>query len=1220
VPQHRAALENLIRHETGLEMRFAELSLRWGWHGPEAVFHGVELGEPGGEVLLRAPRLSVGLDTWRMVRSGQLEAGRITLQGADIDLSTDSHGLPAPRRAPSARPGVLSSGARILSRWRGGQIDIQGGTLRAALAPTSSPATFSIRYAQLRRMSAQWSADAQLLLPESLGASAHLVLQMRGDPATPARSSGTLSVNGQRLELAGWHTLVADAALARALPRQGTGNLELQVSFADGEITRASGRVHAESLSWSTPSAGAAALALQRLTGDWQLVRRGAEWRLSVSKLELASPSPFTAARTVPATLSLDVAVDGSYARGNARHAPVEALTALARLLSPQLPLGALALGGEAPALSFDWSRRRPAGARFVLAADLADLSVASPAGEVVLDGLRGHVSGADGSLVADLQSQAARLEVAQDEPYALDQLDVTAHLTASAAQGSWHLRTDALEIRRAGTTLMAHGSLGVDSPGAPQTIHARLSLREADVATVAQLLGARVLATLGAPAQLRAGRIESADVQWQGPLVAAPPWRAATSQFAGALQLRDGVLAADGDRPQASAIDARITWRGSRVRASIDHAQGEAFELHTASADWDAETEHDWHFGGRLSGSAQQALGWLRTHPLAAAWVPGVAEVDLRGDTLVDLDVTSPAQSIGPAAEPRVRVTALLDGGELRPVAGLPPIEALRGTLAFAAGRLQQSTLTGQWLGGPVSLAVGERRERGATALTIYGRGAVGARQAVLAAGGNADQVPLGGNAEWSAQLSFLPGVDSTPARWQLRADSSLVGLASQLPEPFAKAAGAALPLHLELQASGDTGQLHVSLAERLTAIAALERSGDTWRIERGAVRLATGTPALPVQPVMLLDGRVSRLDLVAGLALLRQAAADAALPALQAHLTAAQLLAGPRIFPEVSVTAETRRGAGVLQLRAAAISGSASWPAVIDTEHPAVVHLARYSLAQPADVALGAGLAAVLAPSAQLFVDDLQWQGRSLGEFGASLGAHGNVLEARDLYVSGPSGETHGGARCQRAACSATFSLDSDDAAGTLAAFGLRPDVSASHATLEGEFHWSSESAAPLATLGGHLHMQLDDGSTAPATAAAAGTPFALLSVPALLAGMSPVGAGAATALHFARITADYELRDGNAVTGGLHFDGDAEILLRGRVGLAAEDYDEEAWILRGEDRLPAAVRRLGPTPRVAAVWLSLRELFASSADHTRAALHLRGPWDDPTVTAGQ
>src|SRR6201996_1466707 len=89
VPEHRAALERLVRVETGLDVRFGELGLRWGWYGPEAVFRQVELDEPRTTAaLLRAPELVVGFDAWRTLRSGHPEAGRIELVAPEIDLSS----------------------------------------------------------------------------------------------------------------------------------------------------------------------------------------------------------------------------------------------------------------------------------------------------------------------------------------------------------------------------------------------------------------------------------------------------------------------------------------------------------------------------------------------------------------------------------------------------------------------------------------------------------------------------------------------------------------------------------------------------------------------------------------------------------------------------------------------------------------------------------------------------------------------------------------------------------------------------------------------------------------------------------------------------------------------------------------------------------------------------------------------------------------------------
>ena len=1217
VPQHRAALEDLIRHETGLEVGFSELTVRWGWYGPEAVLHDVELTEPHGEgVRLRAPRLVAALDLWRMARSGRLEARRITLHDPDIDLAAVGAHASVAGRSYADGPRL---GTRVLSSWRGGQVDVEGGTLRTTLPGGTVPARFGIRHAQLRRVAGEWHADAVVLLPEALGTGAHLTLQLHGDPALPQGASGTLGFEGRRLEFAGWRTLAGQTPFARYLPQAGSGNLELRATFAHGQLSLLSGRVRAEGLRWHAPAATAATLGLQRLRGNWQLARAGAHWHLSVDALELGA----TGETAIPtAAVDVDVAADGAWARGRAQRTPLAALAALARWFAPQVPLGEVTLGGQARELTFDWSARRAAGQRLTAAAALEDITLAAASGAVALTGLSARLAGTDTTLLADVQADAAHLTVSREPSGALERLEVAAHLTADTAGGGWQLSTSDLRVRQAGMTLTASGAIGAAAPQARPLINARLALRDADVAVLASLLGPRALAAIGAAApHLTSGHIESADFSWHGPLDDRPG-SAPGAQFTGTVMLRDASLVAGEGWPDMFGIGARLEWRGSRVHADIEQAQSGGFQLAFASADWDARSGHAAHFAARVAGSAAEALAWLRSHPQVAGWAPGVADIDVQGATLLDLDVTVPAAAAEPAAalRPLVRVAALLDDAVLRPVSGLPAITHVHGALVFAGEHLERSTLSGEWLGGPVSLGVGEYRENGQTALAISGHGLMGAREALQAAGGSAHEVPLAGNAEWSALLTFLPGAASAHARWRLHANSSLVGVASRLPDPFAKVANAALPAHLELQAGSDVGQLRVSLGERLAAVAALTRRGDTWRIERGAVRLAGGAPVLPAEAALLLDGRVSRLDLAACLALWRQAGADAALPELKARLTATQLQAGAHSYPDASLTATAAGGAGTLQVQSAALSVAARWPALIDAAHPATVRLVSFNIASAADTALAPQLAAVLAPAMQLQIEELRWQDRALGSFAALLSSRGEVLEASGLQLSGVSGETHASMYCRPAACEAKFSLDSADAAGTLAAFGRRPQINARHANLEGELRWSPQADAPLATLDGHLHMQLEEG-LARVASDSDGAPFALLAVPALLAGMSADAADqSAPGLRFARLAADYELRDGGAATANLHFDGDAEILVRGRVGLIAGDYDEQAWILRGEDRLPAAVRRLGPTPRVAAAWLSLRELLGGGTDRARTALRLRGTWNDPIVTPAE
>ena len=1227
VPQHRAALEELIRHQTGLEVRFRSLAVRWGWYGPEAVFQDVELGEPGERIVwLRAPRLSVGLDAWRMARSGRLEAGRIALESPDIDLASGTRSAaPVAVHTPAD---VRGAGARILTRWRGGEINISGGTLRALLPGDTQPVTFGIRHAELHHLGDDWSAEAQVALPATLGAAVDIALEMRSDPGLHEIASAALRLEGRRLELARWSEL-AGLADARYLPRSGIGDLELHAAFTHGQLRSATGKVAAEALEWRAEAADPV-LALETLRGRWQLMRRAGDWRLSIAALEIgvpeAAPAAPPTAVAVPAAPSalpahasgtVDVAIDGTRVHGELQHAPLGALVALARWHAPRLPASVSLVGGEARELTFDWNARHLPGTRLAVSAALQGLSLGGPAGEYLLSGLSGRMSAADDSMTIAVHSSDARLTLRQGQP--LDGLEINAHLNgAVTSAGTWQLDARDVQIHRAGLTLDASAALTAARDGSPPTIDAHLLLKDSDIALLAGLSGPGTLDALGAAAAaLTAGRMERAELNWRGPLSRFDRSVPGT-RVTGSLTVHDANLRASESWPDSSGIAAAVEWHGTRFHAAIKHARAGAFELTDAVADWDARAGRVGHFSGRLAGDAQEAMAWLRSHPETAAWAPGLDSIDVRGAALIDLEVEQPPDPGAPpdVRQGRVRVAALLDGAELRPVAGLPPLGALRGTLGFAGGHLQRSTLTGQWLGGPANLTLAERREHGVTVLAISGHGVMDARQVAQAAGANADDSALSGSADWSALLTVVPAA-GTP-RWQLHADSSLTGVASRLPEPFAKSAGAQLPLHLDLQAAGSAGELRLGLGDRLTGVAALVRSGETWRIERGALRLAGTTPALPVEPVMLLDGRVARLDLPACLTLWRQATRDAALPALRAHVTVGQLLAGARYFPEASVTAEAEDGGGLLQLQSAGLSGGAHWGAVIDAGHPALVHLARFNITQPIDAALAAALATVLAPAVQLAVDDLEWQGRNVGRFAGVLAVRGSVLEARELHLAGAGAETHAKAHCVESVCSVSFGLESNDPAQALAAFGFTPEVSASHARFEGQLSWSPQAAAPLATLGGRLHMRLEDGAVGSA-GDTEGVPFALLSVPALLAGLSPDSAELRSpGLRFSEFSGDYQVRDGEAVTPGLHFDGDAEILVRGRVGLSSGDYDQQAWILRGEDRLPAAVRRLGPSPRVAALWLSLRELFgAEAAAPARAALTLRGPWSDPIVT---
>jgi len=1199
VPQQRATLENLLHAETGLDVRFSELRLRWGWYGPEAVFEGVELHEPGAaRALLTAPELVLGVDLWRMLRSGDLGVSRITLVDPNIDLT----GGPLVRAARAARGLAPASPTRLLARWRGTRIDVEGGTLRADYAGV--PLAAGIRRIQLRRAGAEWTADALLSLPDALGTTAAAALRLRGEAAQAADLAGTLTLSSRALQLAGWRSLLKSVPGAEYLPGAGSADVTVQLDLAQGGVLRAQGTVAAAALEW--PAAGPGA-ALAELHADWHLLRSAAGWHLGVEPLELRAGSP-------GAALSIDAASDGGWVRGRLQRAPVAALAGLARGLLPQLRFSGVELAGILREGSFDWSAARPPEARLETHAELYGLSVAPRGGALTLAGLTAHVKGTGANLEAELDADNARLTLAADPAATLGSIGVRARLVLADNGRAWRVSTRGLEIRDGAARLALSGALMGEDSGAHPRLDARATLSGAPVELVRAALGAPALAALGTAAgELSAGRIEHAQLVARGPLDEPLPWSGAHQEFAGSLRLTGASLAGARDWPDLHGLDARIDWRGARVRVRVDGAAAGGFRLSATRGEWDARDASLTRLAGRLSGSAGDALAWLRGHPQLERYAPGIGDIALSGDTLLDFELHRASAAAGAARTPRfaTRLTALLDGAQLRPVAGLPGIEALRGTLAFADGHLQRSTLTGQWLGGPIALSIREHRERGATAVAILGRGVLNVREAVAAAtGARADETPLQGNAEWSADLKLLPGASGEHGSWRARADTSLAGVASSLPEPFAKASASALPLHIELFGTADAGELHVALGERLRGLAAISRRGDLWRIERGAVNFAASTPAMPAVPVVQIEGTTSRLDLPGYALLWRQLAGNPAWPALRIELTAAELLAAGQSFPDVRVSADAALGSGRLRLESADLGALVRWPAVVDAAHPVSARLERLDLAQLEGSSAAPALIAALGSDTQLSVGDLRWQGRSLGAFAATLAARAGVLEVSEAHVTGAGDEARGTLKCRAGACRASFSLESHEAAATLARLGFRRDLTAARAVASGELEWPTGARALLADARGQLHVELDDGLTRSVTAAdAAGRSLGLLAVPGLIAGMG------LPQLPFASLTADFAVADGQAVTSDLHLDGDTEILMRGRIGLLARDYDAQVWVLKGEERLPAAVRGLRPGPRVAALWMSLRELF-NGVNHEHATLRLHGTWDDPMV----
>jgi uncharacterized protein YhdP len=1145
------------------------------------VFRRVELGEPGrSNVLLRAPQLIVGINAWQTARSGQLSAGRITLIAPDIDLERLTR--PPPAGATRSNPSSSAEAAResrerVLQRWKGGVVDLQGGTLKLPdPAGTGSPLTLQIRRAALKRAGDEWSGHALVFLPERLGRTARVVFQLNGDINSPASLSGGLRFEGVRLSFSSWRGVLGQMpTFAANLPQSGSGDVTFDLTLKQGRVEKANGQVRAVDVivgtpSWSGPvQASRSPLKLDYVTGDWRYLRRGEASQLQVEQLVLSreqkdSPLP-----------QFTVEMRPGHLHSALESAPFSSIAALARWLAPALAPAGVSLEGKVEALDVDWNTARPEGFRLAASAHVREAVAASVSRGFTLKGLPIRMHATENRLALEVDAPSAQLQLAADPEQPLDALKLVSRVAITRAGNGWQVAIPRFEYQDKSAQGEVSGTLEAESQDDEPSLDLRGTVAHADIVKLQERFADSVARVFGsAGMRIGAGRIENGTFEMRGRLD-----EMESARFVGSFDLRNAHIPADGAWPEAEAVDANVEWRGSRINATINEGHAGTFDLESVEAQWDAAGAAPSRFTGRLHGRLEQALAWMRSHPELREQAPHLQDLVASGDALFDFDVTVPAAVAAgqtKSSETRARVSAVLEGVQFRLAPDLPPVESLRGALAYDSGHLQRSTLSASWLGGPLTLKIAERRDRKGNALVVQAQGFVDARKLVALS-----QVrylaEVGGETAWNGEFVYLPPGEASPARWQGRADSNLIGVASELPSPLAKAASATLPLHIEISGTADQSEFRVNLAERLRAAFALNIvNREDWHIDRGAIRLGGGAATLPDGDVIQVRGHVNRIDAPAYVLAWQQLRKGSPDTHADIDISADELAFGDRVYDDASV-------------QASAASGSAGRDSTaVRIEAPA----------------LGV-LSGTLLPDAR----DVVFSELRLAK--QSLSGTGSLRCAADLGT-----------------CRGEFQLDSSDTAATLADLGFRTDLSATRGTLSGAISWQPRREGPwLESATGALSMRFEDGVARRRPDDAAGRPFALLTVPALLdgisrhtgaAGVAVADAAATGELKFKRLEAHFQLREGQATTTDLHFDGDAEILVRGRTGLLAGDYDLEAWVLKGEERLPASMRRLASAPRVAAAWLTLRELIGGDAtSRSRIVLRLRGSWSEPVVT---
>jgi uncharacterized protein YhdP len=261
---------------------------------------------------------------------------------------------------------------------------------------------------------------------------------------------------------------------------------------------------------------------------------------------------------------------------------------------------------------------------------------------------------------------------------------------------------------------------------------------------------------------------------------------------------------------------------------------------------------------------------------------------------------------------------------------------------------------------------------------------------------------------------------------------------------------------------------------------------------------------------------------------------------------------------------------------------------------------------------------------PAVEASCEDLRFDGRQLGAVVLSAGPTPGGLAVRTLRLRGSdleaeaTGDWTGSGEGQSSRLDAE--LKSQDLGKFLSTLGFNESgLEGGQVRMHVQARWGGSPVAfSLAGARGQVALKVRDGAIADVSPGA-GRIFGLLSVQALprrltLDFRDLFGKG----FRYQRIDGTFRVEDGNAYTEDLVVEGDAaRIDIRGRVGLAAEDYDQRVTVTpRVSTTLPIAGALAGG-PIGAVAGFVAGQVFKDQIDRAAQFQYtVKGPWSDPVV----
>jgi len=1218
-------------------------ALRAAWHG---LGPGVELREvtvldaTGKQAVLQFASARIDINLWDSLREWQFEPGQLTVRGLHLAAVRGADGRVSVMGLGEGtrKIGMDSPGGDALKRWlqHQGRLAIQDSSVEwRDLSMQGRSWAFKNVNLQLRNQDDSHRLDGTVDLPAVLGQRLQIAVDIRGNLFAPATWLGRTYVRGTAWHLGEWWDGQPHYGIIAV---QGTADFKVWSEWGDG-VQQAVGDVHAHSLQVTrqveppkvddAKPSSQAQLELARVQGGFRWQRRAAGWVVDIDRFAITDED----LPVVPAQLRIEYSEDKAadrrivrmgYSELRAQEVTTLLLAAQVLPMDIQQRLAAMALRGK---LSDGYLRYQTASQQapqFVFHTRFSGLAWQSAEPWPGATGVTGSVTTNGEQGVVTLSTETASVDFSNlfRAPLPVDALAGSVYWRHDSA--GWRVFAHDLTASNEDLKIKATGYLDKPLSGASPYLDLVASFGDGKGDHVSRYLPAKIMhakAVAWLDKAVVNGRVSGGSARIYGRL-ADFPFDKGQGLFEIRFDVTDGILDYAAGWPRLEEIETAILFRGRRFEAHAASAKSLNSEVLEALVTIPDMTAHPalLTVDGDARGPTSDAVRYITESPLRNKLGRYLSDVSSGGQSRLHLSLKLPL-----AKQPAKLNGALrLSDSSLLFNNAKIDLTHIRGKLNFTEQGLSAKDIDADLLGEAVTIAVKTTAGREGATTTFSAQGTMDAATTAKRFTG-----PLAayvdGNAAWSGTLRIPP----RSAGWvELEVASSLQGVAVHLPAPMGKTADEARELLVQLPLPiKDEKPIHIRYGELTDAQLAMSSENGGLQVKRGEVRLGVGIAALPSQAGVRVVGSLPFFD-------------EGLWAPIMAKQTTGKARAATPVVNHVDMLFKTLKLAGrqLDNARLVAGRGDNAWDININSDQA----VGKIHLPDSQDAPLEMDMDRLYLPrfkkgaESETDVDPRKTRPLTLN---AKSFHYGNLdLGALFLSASRKAGglgfddiHTHSPQRDLKISgqwlmedgqpqTSLKVSYDGDNAGDTLTSLGFTGMIKGGKTHTDAQLQWPGSPADfALAKAMGSIGFQIKDGRLLEVEPGA-GRILGLLSFQALprrlvfdFSDLFQKG------FSFDTLSGSFTIEKGNAYTDNLIMDGPAaRIEARGRVGLAAEDYDQRVSVIPSVSAgLPVAGALAGGVGAGAALFLVEKIIKPGIDKITKVDYQVTGPWANPTVT---